>query len=92
MEELVRTRFHNFGYQLQLSSGIVERAITNKEQIRQFLTALYGGHGPHGERGFDTVHGVKFENLPKLGASPLLSQQVSSRRENLEISDPTDIA
>ena len=80
MEELVRTRFHNFGYQLQLNSGVVERAITNKEQIKQFLTALYGGQGPHGERGFDPVDGVKFENLPKLRASPLLSQEVSSGR------------
>ena len=78
LEDLVKTVLPNFGYQLQLGSGVVEKAISTKEEIRQFLNSLYGGRGAQGEVGFDVVQGANFENLPKLDPTPLLSPKVSS--------------
>ncbi|MCJ1438625.1 hypothetical protein MMC27_008015 [Xylographa pallens] len=75
LEDAVRTVLPQFGYQIHLASGEVEKVIVSKEQIRQFLNALYGGHGPNGEILFSPEKGVIFENLSKIGASPLLSER-----------------
>ncbi|PQE05468.1 epoxide hydrolase protein [Rutstroemia sp. NJR-2017a BBW] len=65
----------NFKYQLHLKGPEVEAEIVGQEKIRQFLNALYGGHGPNGEIGFTVSEGCLFENLPKLGPTPLLSKE-----------------
>ncbi|MCJ1478183.1 hypothetical protein MMC13_006859 [Lambiella insularis] len=75
LQDAVRTVLPNFGYQLQLGSGEVEKVLDTKQQIRLFLNALYGGRGPNGEVGFSPETGIIFENLSKLGPSPLLSEQ-----------------
>ena len=64
-----------WGYQLQLASGEVEKHIQSKDDIRQFLNALYGGKGPNGELGFEVEKGLVFENLPKLGRTRLLDER-----------------
>lgn len=76
LQDAVDTVLPNFGYQLQLGSGEVEEVLDTKQQIRLFLNAMYGGRGPNGEVGFSPNTGIIFENLPKLGPSPLLSEQV----------------
>lgn len=76
LETMVKTVLPNFAYQLHLASGEVEQHITTKEQIRQFLNALYGGRGSNGEVGFDVRKGPIYENLPSLGPSPLLSKEM----------------
>ena len=76
LEDVVKYKLPNFGYQIQLASGEVEKVIDSKIKIREFLNALYGGKGPDGEVGFDPRTGIVFDNLPKLAANPLLSKEV----------------
>ncbi|KAI9773567.1 MAG: hypothetical protein M1840_006841 [Geoglossum simile] len=73
LETVVKEWIPNFAYQLQLRGPDVEANITTKQQIKQFLNAMYGGRGPNGEVGFSAMEGVLFQNLPILGPTPLLS-------------------
>ncbi|KAL0932004.1 uncharacterized protein CTRU02_212957 [Colletotrichum truncatum] len=66
-------KFQNFKYQLQLRGPEVESRLTKAEDIRQFLQGIYGGRGSEGELAFTTDRGVVFENLGKIGPSPLLN-------------------
>ena len=77
LEDAVRTTLPQFGYQIHLASGEVEKVIVSREQIRQFLNGMYGGHGPNGEILFNPKKGVIPENLPNIGPSPLLTKGVS---------------
>ncbi|MCJ1291739.1 hypothetical protein MMC34_003284 [Xylographa carneopallida] len=74
LEDAVRTTLPQFGYQIHLASGEVEKVIVSREQIRQFLNGMYGGHGPNGEILFNPKKGVIPENLPNIGPSPLLTK------------------
>lgn len=76
LKEAVKTVLPNFGYQLHLESGEVEKQVKTKEQIRQFLNAVYGGKGPNGEVGFDVRSGPIYENQPKLKQSPLMTSEI----------------
>ena len=76
LEMRIKTVLPNFGYQVQLASGEVEKRIQSEDQIRSALNAAFGGQGPNGEAGFSIKIGFIFENLPKLGPSPLLSSDV----------------
>lgn len=64
-----------WGYQLQLASGEIEKQIRSKEQIKQFLNAVYGGRGPNCEVGFDVRKGCSFENLSVLGKTKFLDER-----------------
>lgn len=75
-ETLVKGPAPQFGYQLQLASGEVEPKISSREDIRQFLRGMYGGRGPNGEVVFSPQKGVLFENIPKVGPSPIISDKV----------------
>jgi hypothetical protein len=77
IEDLVRSVTPHFGYQLQLKSGDLEKVIRSKDEIRQFLLALYGGRTEAGEFGFDANKGVLVDTLGKLKISRLLSEEVS---------------
>ncbi|KAF2634599.1 alpha/beta-hydrolase [Massarina eburnea CBS 473.64] len=72
-EDLVKGPLPQFGYQLQLASGEVEKSINDEQSIRQFLKGLYGGKGPNGEAAITPERGIQFENLPVLGDSKLLN-------------------
>ncbi|KUM62032.1 hypothetical protein ACN42_g5065 [Penicillium freii] len=75
IEDLVRTVTPHFAYQLQLKSGEVEKAIRSKDEIRQFLLALYGGRTEAGEFGFDAHKGVLLDKIGQLKPSRLLSEE-----------------
>jgi len=72
----VASRLPNFGYQLQLASGLVEEKIQTKNQIKQLLNGIYGGKAGNGEVGFDVREGILFDNLPKLKRSRLIDEDV----------------
>ncbi len=65
----------NFTYQLHLAGPEVQSKLQGPEKIRQFLNGMYGGRGPKGEVGFKTTEGVQFDQLDKLGPSPLVSKE-----------------
>ncbi|RBR16685.1 uncharacterized protein FIESC28_06838 [Fusarium coffeatum] len=64
----------NFSYQLQFKGPDVQSRLQGEEGVRQFLNALYGGRTPEGELGFSSKDGILFDNLSKLGPSPLASK------------------
>ncbi|KAI3555086.1 hypothetical protein CPAR01_03150 [Colletotrichum paranaense] len=68
-------RLTNFKYQLQLRSEEVPEKLTKPEDIRQFLQGIYGGKGPAGELVFNTERGIIWENIGKIGPTPLLSEE-----------------
>ncbi|KAH0537002.1 hypothetical protein FGG08_006174 [Glutinoglossum americanum] len=73
MEKLVNERIPSFRYQLQLVGPDVEAKIQTRDQIKEFLNAVYGGKGPNGEIGFTATDGVLFQNLSVLRPTPLVS-------------------
>lgn len=75
METLVKKKLPNFAYQLQLASGEVEKHVQTKEQIHQFLNAVYGSRTPSGGLGFDVGKGIIFENLPDLKPTRVMSPE-----------------
>ncbi|KAJ5647753.1 hypothetical protein N7490_004125 [Penicillium lividum] len=75
LEEMVRTIMPNYGYQLQFASGDLEKVVKSKEEIKQFLTALYGGRTPEKEVGFEAEKGILLDHLMKLEHSRLLSEE-----------------
>lgn len=75
LEEMVRTVAPHFRYQLQFASGDLEKVIRSKDEIKQFLSALYGGRTPQGEFGFDAEQGVLLDRVPRLKRSRLLSEE-----------------
>lgn len=66
----------NWEYQLRLASGEVDQRIKSKDEIKQFLNAVYGGKGPNGEAGFTHTEGPLYENLSKLNRTPLMGEDV----------------
>ena len=75
VEELARTRMPNWGYQVQLASGVIEHRVRSRAEIKQFLSAVYGGRGPNGELGFDVHTGAVFENLAKVRKTSLMDER-----------------
>ncbi|KAG8165501.1 hypothetical protein KVR01_004053 [Diaporthe batatas] len=73
LDTLVRLR-PSFRYQVQLAGPDVEREVgSDRGRIRGLLAGIFGARGPAGERAFTTDKGVLFENLDRMGESPLLS-------------------
>ncbi|KAJ9131165.1 Bifunctional epoxide hydrolase 2-like protein 5 [Pleurostoma richardsiae] len=73
--ETMTKRLPNFRYQLQFAGPDVEREIKGRERTEQFLRGIYGGRGPAGELVMSTAKGILFENLDKLGPSPLVNDE-----------------
>lgn len=66
-------RLPNFRYHAQLAGPDVEREIgSDPAKIRGLLSGIYGGCGSDGSLAFTVEKGVHFENLDKMGKSPLL--------------------
>ncbi len=63
----------NFRYQQFLAGPDVPREVATEDKIRGLLNGMYGGRGPAGEMAFNTEQGVLFENLLKVGKSPLVA-------------------
>lgn len=66
-----------FGYQLQLAGPELESEVKSKSQIRDFLSALFGGQTRDGGGAFVPEKGVLLEKLEGIGKSPFLSKEVS---------------
>lgn len=77
LEDFVATIAPHFAYQLQFRSGGLEKVIRSEEDIKKFLSALYGGRTEDRQVGFDAEEGVLLENMARLQPSRLLSVQVS---------------
>ncbi|KAJ6133910.1 hypothetical protein N7523_000232 [Penicillium sp. IBT 18751x] len=75
IEDLVANAAPHFAYQIQFASGNLEQVIRSKSEIRQFLSALYGGKTETREPGFDAEKGVLLDKLPHLKPSRLLSEE-----------------
>ncbi|KAF1962007.1 alpha/beta-hydrolase [Byssothecium circinans] len=75
-EDLVKGPLPQFGYQLHLASGEVEKVIKDEQSIRQFLKGMFGGRGPNGEIVFSPERGVLSDNLPLIGDSKLLNGKI----------------
>ena len=82
-EELVNKFLPQFGYQIHLASGEVEKHVNDEQSIRQFLRAVYGGRTPSGETAFDPNKGILFDKLPHIGESKILNGKVSCGRRSL---------
>ncbi|KAJ5598751.1 alpha/beta hydrolase [Penicillium hordei] len=67
----------SFGYMLQFGSedGVIESHTQNKEGIRHFLNALYGGLTQDGKKAITATSGIDFECLPQLSAGKLLDEE-----------------
>lgn len=76
IEDLVNGPAPQFAYQIHLASGEVEQHVKFKDDIRQFLRGMYGGRGPKKEVIFNPFKGILFDNLPKIGSSPIVSDKV----------------
>lgn len=69
-------RLPNFTYQAQLAGPDVEREIgSDPVKLRGLLNGVYGATGSDGSHVFTVDKGVHFENLDKMGKSPLLSDE-----------------
>jgi hypothetical protein len=68
----------SLGYQRQFASGIIERKLTTKDDIRNFINSLYGGTTPEGQPGFALAKGIDFDRVSKVRKSPLLSNEVKA--------------
>jgi hypothetical protein len=82
LEDLANGPLPQFGYQIHLASGDVEKTVKDEQSIRQFLKALYGARGPNGEVGFDPIKGILVENLPLIGESRILNGKVSALNQH----------
>ena len=68
----------HFAYQLQFRSGELEDIVYTKEDIKRFLSALYGGRTDDRDVAFDAEYGVMLDRMDLVRPSPLLSEVVSS--------------
>lgn len=64
-------------YQLHLAGPDVEAGVQSEDDIRKFLSGMYGGRTAEGQVMFDPKTGVLLDRLPFIGKSPLLSDKVS---------------
>jgi len=78
LDDLVKGIAPQFGYQIHLASGEVEKRIQSRDDIRKFLCGMFGGRGSNNELVFSPWKGVKFENLSKIQGPCLMSEDVSS--------------
>ncbi|KAF2657222.1 alpha/beta-hydrolase [Lophiostoma macrostomum CBS 122681] len=76
LEQIVQGPLPQFGYQIHLASGDVEKSVDNEDSIRQFLKGMYGARGPNGEVAFSPEKGLLVENLPSLGEGGLLRGEI----------------
>jgi soluble epoxide hydrolase/lipid-phosphate phosphatase len=74
-EDLVKGPVPQFGYQIHLASGELERRINDAKSIRQFLNGMYGARTPEGEVMFSPETGVLFDKLPGIGKTRLLTDK-----------------
>lgn len=77
LEDFVATIAPHFAYQLQFRGGELENAVKSEEDIKQFLSAMYGGKTKDRKLGFDAGKGILLENMSQLRPSRLLDEKVN---------------
>lgn len=76
VEKLVQ-QLPNFRYMLSNKAGAVEAAVGDSPaNMVAFVNGAFGGATREGEPVFDPENGVHADRLPRIGASPLLNQQM----------------
>jgi hypothetical protein len=73
--KLMTQAIPTLGYQMQMSSGVVEQKLTTKDDMRNFINTMYLGTTPEGLPGFSLNTGLIFNNVPRVRKSPILSTQ-----------------
>ncbi|KAF5010350.1 hypothetical protein FDECE_3466 [Fusarium decemcellulare] len=64
----------NFGHQRkETKASSAKIKIRDKEEVRQFLNAMFGGTTSEGEPVFDATNGILFDILPRLDQSHIIS-------------------
>ncbi|GAB1211004.1 hypothetical protein ATERTT37_000114 [Aspergillus terreus] len=74
IEEMVAKITPHFGYQVQFIRGELER-LRSKEEMKLFLSTLYGGRTADGEFAFDVHDGVLVDKMMRVQPSRLLSEE-----------------
>ncbi|KAE8154737.1 Alpha/Beta hydrolase protein [Aspergillus avenaceus] len=74
LEEMVDRIAPHFAYQLQFISGELEEIAESKDDIKKFLSAMYGGRTLEREVAFDAELGILPDRLERVLPSPLLSE------------------
>ena len=76
-EDLVKGPMPQFGYQLHLASGEIEKVLTTKDHMNAFIRGVYGkARTPQKEVAFSPTKGLLFDKLPKLGPTYIMSEKV----------------
>ncbi|KAF4553450.1 Alpha/beta hydrolase fold-containing protein 21 [Elsinoe fawcettii] len=73
-EDLANGPVPQFGYQVQLASGEVEKAVTTRGDLEQFLSGVYGGKVPEGRVFMTPTKGVDLSLLGKVDRSRLVEE------------------
>lgn len=74
LEDMIAAgKWTHFGYQVQFKGPDVQQRLQGADGVRQFLSAVYGATTATGEYGISIKTGVRFDILPNIGTSPLLS-------------------
>jgi soluble epoxide hydrolase / lipid-phosphate phosphatase len=89
-EDLVNGPAPQFGYQLHLASGEVEKKITSKAQLRQFLKGMYGAKSADGKQVFSPEKGVLFGSLQGLENVPAVLITENVMDSGLDQYQPAD--
>ncbi|KAJ5712622.1 hypothetical protein N7493_009090 [Penicillium malachiteum] len=74
LEDLVRF-VPSLTYQVQFASGELEKVLTARQEIKQFLTTLYGGRTPDGNLGFTVEKGLLLDSYMSAEPPRLLSEE-----------------
>jgi hypothetical protein len=79
-EDLVNGPMPQFGYQLHLASGEIEKRVTTKEDMSAFIRGVYGARTLGKEVLFSPTKGILLDKLHGLGPTRLMSDKVRFRR------------
>lgn len=72
---LIANHLLDFRYQLKYTSGVMEERVRSTSELWQYLAGTFLAQGPGGEVIATARGATNWENLPKLGRSPLLDDE-----------------
>ncbi|KAG8624322.1 hypothetical protein KVT40_007389 [Elsinoe batatas] len=74
-EQLANGPVPQFGYQVHLASGEVEKGVKTRENLEQFLSGVYGGKVPEGRTFMTPTKGIDLSLLGKVERSRLVEEE-----------------
>jgi soluble epoxide hydrolase/lipid-phosphate phosphatase len=75
-EELAKGPMPQFGYQLHLASGEIEKVLTTKEHMNAFIRGVFAARLPDKSAVFSPTKGILLDRLKDLGPTRLMSDKV----------------